>query len=114
MLGFSVVEDEPKLEIASSSSASPARASSVLPLVPAVAHPQAVVPPADLPAADGEAELPESEREDAGDPREVYVNGVKLDTNTPLRVIRDASVSLGLTKRGGKRTCLDRLWRHLE
>ena len=31
---------------------------------------------------------PESERENASDPTEVYVNGVKLDSNTPLRVIR--------------------------
>ena len=67
-----------------------------------------------LPAADGEAELPESERENAGDPKEVYVNGVMLDTNTPLRVFRDACESLGLAKRGGKATCLARLWHHLE
>lgn len=71
-----------------SSSSALARASSVLPLVPAVVPAQAVDPPADVPAADGEAEPPESERENASDPTEVYVNGVKLDSNTPLRVIR--------------------------
>jgi len=113
ILGFSVVEDEPKPELASSSFA-PARASSVLPLVPAVVPAQAVDPPADVPAADGEAEPPESERENASDPKEVFVNGVKLDSNTPLRVIRDACESLGLAKRGGKATCLARLWHHLE
>ena len=86
ILGFSVVGDEPKPELASSSSA-PARASSVLPLVPAVVPAQTVDPPADVPAAD-EKLSPESERENASDPTEVYVNGVKLDSNTPLRVIR--------------------------
>ena len=42
------------------------------------------------------------------------MNGVKLDSNTPLRVIRGVCESFGLVKRGGKATCLARLWRHLE
>lgn len=45
--------------------------------------------------ADGEAELLEADRPDAGNPREVYVNGVKLDTNLPLHVVRSACESLG-------------------
>jgi hypothetical protein len=114
VLGFSVVEEPASESASASSSPAPARMSSVLPLLPAAAPAQAVDPPADVPAADGEAELPEADRPDAGDPREVYVNGVKLDTNTPLRVIRGACESLGLSQRGGKGTCLERLWRHLE
>ena len=114
VLGFSVVDDAPQQDPASSSSS--VRDRGFLDLVPPVVPAQvdAADPPADVPAADGDAELPEAERDDAGDPKEVYVNGVKLDSNTTLKVLRDACESLGLAKRGGKMKCLERLWKHLE
>ena len=62
-----------------------------------------------LPAADGEAEQPPAEREELSDPLSVTVEGVVLDSNTPLRVIRAACTNLGLTKNGSKLKCLKRL-----
>ncbi|CAK9110158.1 unnamed protein product [Durusdinium trenchii] len=70
--------------------------------------------PADVPAAPGDAEVPAHERDDSADPREVIVNGMRLDTNSPLRVLRDACQHLGLSTRGNKLTCLQRMWQHLQ
>ncbi|CAK9035807.1 unnamed protein product [Durusdinium trenchii] len=70
--------------------------------------------PADVPAAPGDAEVPARERDDSADPREVIVNGMRLDTNSPLRVLRDACQHLGLSTRGNKLTCLQRMWQHLQ
>ena len=70
-------------------------------------------PPNELPAAAEEAELPVAERPDV-DYKSVMVDGVKLYSNTHLRTLRGACESLGLAKTGGKATCLERLWKHLE
>ena len=51
-------------------------------------------PPDELPAAAEEAELPVAERPDV-DYKSVMVDGVKLDSNTPLRALRGACESLG-------------------
>ena len=53
-----------------------------------------VEPPDELPAAAEEAELPVAERPDV-DYKSVMVDGVKLDSNTPLRALRGACESLG-------------------
>eukprot|EP00435_Cladocopium_sp_Y103_P066686 s270_g29.t1 len=60
-----------------------------------------------------EAELPVADRPDV-DYRPVVIEGVKMDSNTPLRTLRGACDSLGLSKGGGKAKCLERLWKHLE
>ena len=112
-LGFSVHDDvvmpanfplRPSSQSQSSSASAPSAAAPVRPNVE---------PPDELPAAAEEAELPVAERPDV-DYKSVMVDGVKLDSNTPLRTLRGACESLGLSKTGGKATCLERLWKHLE
>ena len=71
------------------------------------------VEPDEFPAAAEEAELPVAERVDV-DYKSVMIKGVKMDSNTPLRTLRGACESLGLSKTGGKAVCLERLWKHLE
>ena len=70
-------------------------------------------PPDELPAAAEEAELPVAKRVDV-DYKSVMIEGVKMDSNTPLRTLRGACESLGLSKTGGKAVCLERLWKQLE
>ena len=94
----------PSSQSQSSSASAPSAAAPVRPNVE---------PPDELPAAAEEAELPVAERPDV-DYKSVMVDGVKLDSNTPLRTLRGACGSLGLSKTGGKATCLERLWKHLE
>ncbi|CAE7716237.1 RE1 [Symbiodinium sp. CCMP2592] len=62
------------------------------------------------PAADGGGEAAPSEREVIDS---VTVNGVVIDRNSSLRVMRAALVSLGLGKNGSKSQCWERLVRHL-
>ena len=66
-----------------------------------------------VPAAE-DAELPVAERDDNMDNHEVWVDGVRMDTNSPLRTLRAACDTLGLPKSGGKLKCLKRLWHHLQ
>ena len=73
----------------SSSSSSASAPSAAAPVRPNVE------PPDELPAAAEEAELPVAERPDV-DYKSVMVDGVKLDSNTPLRTLRGACESLGL------------------
>ena len=94
----------PSSQSQSSSASAPSAAAPVRPNVE---------PPDELPAAAEEAELPVAERPDV-DYKSVMVDGVKLDSNTPLRTLRGACESLGLSKTGGKAVCLERLWKHLE
>ena len=117
-LGFSVHEDVvmpanfgPLRASSQSQFSSSASASASAPAaVPARPN---VEPPDELPAAAEEAELPVAERVDV-DYKSVMIEGVKMDSNTPLRTLRGACESLGLSKTGGKAVCLERLWKHLE
>ena len=108
-LGFSVHDDvvmpanfplRPSSQSQSSSASAPSAAAPVRPNVE---------PPDELPAVAGEAELPVAERPGV-DYKSVMVDGVKLDSNTPLRTLRGACER----QTGGKATCLERLWKHLE
>ena len=43
----------------------------------------------------------------------VDIDGVRLTVDSPLRALRAACVSLGLSKRGGKALCMRRMVDHL-
>ena len=103
-LGFSVSDD-----IIAPRSGIPVR-----PLQPADAAEPAEQPDVDVIPAAEDAEPPVEAREDGMEHHEVWVDGVKLDTNSPLRTLRAACDSLGLSKTGGKTKCLKRLWNHLQ
>ena len=103
-LGFSVSDD-----IIAPRSGIPVR-----PLQPADTAEPAEQPDVDVIPAAEDAEPPVEAREDGMEHHEVWVDGVKLDTNSPLRTLRAACDSLGLSKTGGKSKCLKRLWNHLQ
>ena len=103
-LGFSVSDD-----IIAPRSGIPVR-----PLQPADAAEPAEQPDVDVIPAAEDAEPPVEAREDGMEHHEVWVDGVKLDTNSSLRTLRAACDSLGLSKSGGKIKCLKRLWNHLQ
>ena len=67
----------------------------------------------DVPA-DQEGEAPVPERGPDIEDTEVIVDGVKLDTNSPLKILHDACASLGLHATGSKKKCLKRLWDYLQ
>jgi len=79
-----------------------------------------VLPPAarfdidDVPAAAEESEQPVPERGAEVDNNEVVIDGVKLDSNSPLKTLAAACESLGISRRGGKAKCLERLWDHFQ
>ena len=122
VLGFQAHEDvvqpvRPSALFASAPSSSSAeRPSDERP--PAVVRPPVANPEAErpdpVPAAPGGAEAMVEDRVDDVDTTEVIVEGVKMDSNTPLRTLRSACESLGLSKGGGKQKCLKRLWHHLQ
>ena len=62
-----------------------------------------------MPAALDEAEQAEEDRPEPLSSHEVIVDGVTLNSNTTLKVIRTACQSLGLAKSGSKAKCLARL-----
>ena len=62
-----------------------------------------------VPAAPDEAEPAEVDRPEPLSSHEVIVDGITLDSNTTLKVIRTACESLGLSKSGSKAKCLTRL-----
>ena len=62
-----------------------------------------------VPAAPDEAEPAEEDRPEPLSSHEVIVDGVTLNSNTTLKVIRTACESLGLAKSGSKAKCLARL-----
>ena len=95
-LGFSVSDD-----IIAPRSGIPVR-----PLQPADAAEPAEQPDVDVIPAAEDAEPSVEAREDGMEHHEVWVDGVKLDTNSPLRTLRAACDSLGLSKSGGKVKCL--------
>ena len=59
-------------------------------------------------------ELPVADREVGAEVREVLIDGVKLDSNSPINTLRGACRSLGLSQGGGKVKLLRRLWEHLQ
>ena len=63
-----------------------------------------------VPAAQGEAEDPPAEM----DSFSVIVQGVTLDSTTPLKIIRAACKNLGLSSNGSKMKCLKRLHQHIQ
>ena len=67
-----------------------------------------------VPAAQGEAEDPPAERDPEMDSFSVMVQGVTLDSTTPLRIIRAACKNLGLSSNGSKMKCLKRLHQHIQ
>ena len=67
-----------------------------------------------VPAAEGEAEDPPAERDPEMDSFSVVVQGVTLDSTTPLRIIRAACKNLGLSSNGSKMKCLKRLHQHIQ
>ena len=67
-----------------------------------------------LPAAQDEAEAPPAERDPEMDSFSVLVQGVTLDSTTPLRIIRAACKNLGLSHNGSKMKCLRRLHQHIQ
>lgn len=83
-------------------------ASSSRPRQPAVPMPVVAEEHA-VPAAPDEAEPAEEDRPDPLSSHEVIVDGVTLNSNTTLKVIRTACESLGLAKSGSKSKCLTRL-----
>ena len=67
-----------------------------------------------VPAAQGEAEDPPAERDPEMDSFSVMVQGVTLDSTTPLRIIRAACKNLGLSSNGSKMKCLKRLHQNIQ
>ena len=67
-----------------------------------------------VPAAQGEADDPPAERDPEMDSFSVMVQGVTLDSTTPLRIIRAACKNLGLSSNGSKMKCLKRLHQHIQ
>ena len=67
-----------------------------------------------VPAAQGEAEDPPAERDPEMDSFSVMVQGVTLDSTTPLRIVRAACKNLGLSSNGSKMKCLKRLHQHIQ
>ena len=67
-----------------------------------------------VPAAQGEAEDPPAERDPEIDSFSVMVQGVTLDSTTPLRIIRAACKNLGLSSNGSKMKWLKRLHQHIQ
>ena len=88
-------------------------------IAPRSGIPLRVVPPAarsdmdDVPAAE-EAEQPVPERGAEVDNNEVIIDGLRLDSNSPLKTLVAACESLGISGRGGKAKCLKRIWDHLQ
>ena len=88
-------------------------------IAPRSGIPLRVVPPAarsdmdDVPVAD-EAEQPVPERGAEVDNNEVIIDGLRLDSNSPLKTLVAACESLGISGRGGKAKCLKRIWDHLQ
>ena len=89
-------------------------------IAPRSGIPLRVLPPAarsdkdDVPAAAEESEQHVPERGAEVDNKEVIIDGVKLDSNSPLKTLVAACESLGISGRGGKAKCLKRLWDHLQ
>ena len=69
--------------------------------------------PEPVPAAEEEQELPVA-GEVGVKVREVLIDGVNLDSNSPINTLRGACRSLGLSQGGGKAKLLGRLWEHLQ
>ena len=67
-----------------------------------------------VPAAPDEAEVPVEQRHVPLADNEVEIDGVRLDLNSTLQALRAGCVALGLTKRGSKKQCLERLRRHIQ
>ena len=67
-----------------------------------------------VPAAPDEAEVPVEQRHVPLADNEVEIDGVRLDLNSTLQALRAGCVALGLTKRGSKQQCLERLRRHIQ
>ena len=88
-------------------------------IAPRSGIPLRVVPPAarsdmdDVPAAE-EAEQPVPERGAEVDNNEVIIDGLRLDSNSPLKTLVAACESLGISGCGGKAKCLKRIWDHLQ
>ena len=68
----------------------------------------------DVPAAPGEAEPPVDERHVPLDDNEVEVDGIRLSMSSTLKALRAACGALGLTTRGSKKQCFERLRRHIQ
>ena len=102
-LGFLEVsgDDADELELEHSASSSRPRQPAIP--MPVIAEEHVV------PAAPDEAELAEVDRPEPLSSHEVIVDGITLDSNTTLKVIRTACESLGLSKSGSKAKCLTRL-----
>ena len=103
-LGFLEVTDDDEMadEHAAPAASSRPRREPEIPAA-AVAEEHAV------PAAPDEAEQAEEDRPEPLSSHEVIVDGVTLNSNTTLKVIRTACESLGLAKSGSKAKCLARL-----
>ena len=67
-----------------------------------------------VPAAQGLAEDPPAERDPEMDSFSVMVQGMTLDSTTPLRIIHAACKNLGLSSNGSKMKCLKRLHQHIQ
>ena len=102
-LGFPVFEETIIPSLSSSLRASGPSSSSSQPPA-AVPRPaaDAEAAPEPVPAAEEEQELPVADREVGVEVREVLIDGVKLDSNSPINTLRGACRSLGLSQGGGK------------
>ena len=103
-LGFSVYDDAvvPALSSSFRASASSSSAPSSSALRPAA---DVNAAPDPVPAAADEQELPAADREVGVEVREVLIDGVKLDSNSPLNTLRGACQSLGLSKEEARSNC---------
>ncbi|CAL1136540.1 unnamed protein product [Cladocopium goreaui] len=110
-LGFAMQSDDvvprQRMEVIAPRSGIPLQASG------SADRPMGVEPAEEVPAAE-DAELPVPERDAGPEPNEILIDGVKLDSNTTLKTLRTACESLGLATGGSKKTCLKRLWDHLQ
>ena len=110
-LGFAMQSDDvalrPRMEVIAPRSGIPLQASG------SADRPMNAEPAEEVPAAE-DAELPVPERDAGPEPNEILIDGVKLDSNTTLKTLRTACESLGLATGGSKKTCLKRLWDHLQ
>ena len=103
-LGFEMTDDHDDEEFLSMNPPPPVEISAPMEVeASSAAHP---------PAADGEAEPVPDDRvvplEDV-DEGSVVVDGATITLDTPLRVIRIACESLGLSKKGSKKVCFSRI-----
>ena len=68
----------------------------------------------DVPSAPGEAEPPVDERHVPLGDNEVEVDGIRLSMSSTLKALRAACGALGLTTRGSKKQCFERLRRRIQ